>query len=270
MSEMAVDNDFLDLMDMKLADGRNFNKDMPTDQKKFLVNEAAVKYTGWQKPVGAKLSMGEPEFSEVIGVVKDFHFASLKDKIEPMALILTPKTMGYLLIRTEAANLPATISFVEQKWKTFDPKHPMEHFFLDENFDKQYRAEEKMLTIFGYFSGLTILIACLGLFGLASFTAEQRTKEIGIRKVLGSSVSEIVLLLSRDFAWLVVIAIVLASPIAWYGMHHWLQDFAYRTSISLWVFALAGFVALAIALATVSFQAARAALLNPVKALRTE
>ena len=167
-------------------------------------------------------------------------------------------------------HLPATISFIEQKWKAFDPRHPMEYFFLDENFNKQYRSEEKMLTVFGYFAALTILIACLGLFGLASFTAEQRTKEIGIRKVLGSSVSEIMLLLSKDFAWLVLIAILLAAPIAWYGMNRWLQDFAYRTEIHWWIFVLSGLAALIIAMLTVSFQAAKAARLNPIKALRAE
>jgi putative ABC transport system permease protein len=184
--------------------------------------------------------------------------------------MLAPKNQGFLLARVDAQNLPATISFIEEKWQTFDKKHPMEYFFLDENFNKQYRAEEKMLTVFGYFAALTILIACLGLFGLASFTAEQRTKEIGIRKVLGSSVTEIMLLLSKDFAWLVLISILLASPIAWYGMNRWLRDFAYRTEIHWWIFVLAGLAALIIAMLTVSFQAAKAARLNPIKALRAE
>ncbi len=146
----------------------------------------------------------------------------------------------------------------------------MEYYFLDENFSRQYRSEEKMLAVFGYFASLTILIACLGLFGLTSFTAEQRTKEIGIRKVLGSSVTDIVILLSRDFALLVFISIVLACPVAWYGMHYWLQDFAYRLPIQWWIFVLAGITALLIAMLTVSFQAAKAAWLNPVKALRSE
>ena len=174
------------------------------------------------------------------------------------------------MVRVSPQNLPATIGFVENKWKAFDPKHPMEYFFLDENFNKQYRAEEKMLTAFGYFAALTILIACLGLYGLASFTAEQRTKEIGIRKVLGSSVSEIMLLLSKDFAMLVVISVILATPLAWYGMHHWLQNFAYRTEIHWWIFALAGLAALVIAMLTVSFQARKAARLNPIRALRAD
>jgi putative ABC transport system permease protein len=171
-------------------------------------------------------------------------------------------------VRVNTANLPATISSIQDKWKMFDPKHPMEYFFLDEFFNQQYRTEEKMLTIFGYFAALTIIIACLGLFGLTSFTAEQRTREIGIRKVLGSSVTDIIMLLTRDFALLVIIAIVLATPIAWYGMHYWLQDFAYRTPLSPWTFLLAGFSAMLIAVLTISFQAAKAATTSPVKALR--
>jgi putative ABC transport system permease protein len=146
----------------------------------------------------------------------------------------------------------------------------MDYFFLDDSFNEQYRAEEKMLTIFGYFTILTIIIACMGLFGLASFMAEQRTKEIGIRKVMGSSITGIVVLLTKDFAVLVIIAIIIASPIAWYGMQHWLQDFAYRTPISAWVFIVSGLIALCIAILTVSFKATRAAMEDPVQALRTE
>jgi putative ABC transport system permease protein len=271
MSSMFIDYEFLDLMQIKLASGRNFQKDLRSDDTAaFIINETAAKFMGWKEPLGKRIEMGLGYNGRVVGVVKDFHFTTLHNKIEPLAMVLAPKTQGYLLLRVASEEMPATISFIEQKWKTFDPRHPMEYFFLDENFNKQYRAEEKMLTVFGYFAGLTILIACLGLFGLASFTAEQRTKEIGIRKVLGSSVSEIILLLSKDFAWLVLIAILLASPLAWYGMHHWLQDFAYRTEIKWWFFAVAGFSALAIAMLTVSFQAAKAANLNPIKALRSE
>jgi putative ABC transport system permease protein len=271
LSSMFIDYDFLDLMEIKLATGRNFEKNRRSDDTAaFIINETAAKFLGWKDPIGKSLEMGLGYNGKVIGVAKDFHFTTLHNKIEPLAMMLAPKTQGFLLLRVSSDNLPATISFIEQKWKAFDPRHPMEYFFLDENFNQQYRAEEKMLTVFGYFAGLTILIACLGLFGLASFTAEQRTKEIGIRKVLGSSVSEIMLLLSKDFALLVVFAIVFASPLAWYGMHHWLQDFAYRTEIKWWFFVLAGFSALVIAMLTVSFQAAKAANLNPIKALRSE
>lgn len=271
LSTIFVDYDFLEMMEIKLLDGRNFSQSIPTDDSlAYIINETAAKWLGWDNPLGKKMESGLGGKGKVIGVVKDFHLASLHNKIEPLAIMLAPKSQGYLMVRVAPQNLPATISFVENKWKAFDPKHPMEYFFLDENFNKQYRAEEKMLTAFGYFAALTILIACLGLYGLASFTAEQRTKEIGIRKVLGSSVSEIMLLLSKDFAWLVVIAILLATPLAWYSMHHWLQNFAYRTEIHWWIFALAGLAALLIAMLTVSFQAGKAARLNPIRALRAE
>jgi putative ABC transport system permease protein len=271
MAAMFVDYDFLDLMGIKLAQGRNFSRDYTDDSKNsYIINEAAARELGWKDPLGKLLVMGDNDSSYVIGVVKDFHYTSLHNKIEPLVIALIPTMPAYMLVRVKPDNLPRTIQTIETIWKNFDPKHPMEYYFLDENFARQYRSEEKMLTVFGYFAGLTILIACLGLFGLTSFTAEQRTKEIGIRKVLGSSVTDIVILLSKDFALLVFISIVLACPVAWYGMHYWLQDFAYRLPIQWWIFVLAGVAALLIAMLTVSFQAAKAAWLNPVKALRSE
>ncbi|PSR53603.1 hypothetical protein AHMF7605_08725 [Adhaeribacter arboris] len=271
MAAMFVDHDFIDLMGIKLLKGRNFSKNDPTDLKgAYLINEAAARDLGWKDPLGKKLAMGDYDSSTVVGVIKDFHYTSLHHKIEPLVIALSPTPPAYLLVRLKPNHLPLTLRKVEAIWKTFDPKHPMEYFFLDANFAKQYRSEEKMLTVFGYFAGLTILIACLGLFGLTSFTAEQRTKEIGIRKVLGSSVTDIVILLSKDFALLVLISIILACPVAWYSMHYWLKDFAYQLPIQWWVFVVAGVAALFIAMLTVSFQAAKAAWLNPVKALRSE
>jgi putative ABC transport system permease protein len=270
MAAMFVDHDFVDLMGIKLIKGRNFSIDLATDLKgAYIINEAAARYLGWKNPVGKKLDMADWN-GRIVGVVKDFHYTSLHRNIEPLVLALAPSAPTYLLVRVKPAHLSRTIHSIEAIWKNFDPKHPMDYYFLDENFAKQYRSEEKMLTVFGYFAGLTILIACLGLFGLTSFTAEQRTKEIGIRKVMGSSMSDIVILLSKDFAVLVVIAIALACPVAWYGMHYWLQDFAYRLPIQWWIFVVAGTAALVIAMLTVSFQAAKAAWLNPVKALRSE
>ncbi|MFD2247098.1 ABC transporter permease [Pontibacter ruber] len=267
---MSVDYDFLDVMGIELKEGRNYDRRMKTDETEgVIVNEAAARWMGWDNPIGKRIEYNDRDL-QVIGVVKDFHVQSLHTKVEPLVLKLRPQSAGYVLVRLKPENMASTVRFVENQWQAFDPKHPMEYFFMDEHFDKQYRAEAKMLTVFGYFAGLTILIACLGLFGLASFTAEQRTKEIGIRKVLGSSTSDIVVLLSKDFAVLVLIAIVLASPIAWYGMDKWLQDFAYRTELNWWTFALAGFAALLIALVTVSFQAVKAASLDPVKAIRTQ
>ncbi|WP_161890621.1 ABC transporter permease [Pontibacter russatus] len=270
LNVMFVDYDFLDALGIEMKEGRNYSRDMKTDLKGgLIINEAAAKWLGWSEPVGKRMQMADWD-ARVIGVVNDFHVKSLHTEVEPLILALRPSSAGYLLARIKAQEMPATISFVESQWRNFDSKHPMEYFFLDEHFDEQYRAEEKMLTVFGYFAGLTILIACLGLFGLASFTAEQRTKEIGIRKVLGSSTGGIVLLLSKDFALLVLVAIVLASPVAWYGMRTWLQDFAYRTELSWWIFVVAGAAAMAIALLTVSLQAMKAALTDPVKSLRTQ
>ncbi len=270
MAAMFVDHDFVNLMGIKLIKGRDFAKDLSTDLKgAYIINEAAARYLGWQNPVGKKLDMADWN-GRIVGVVKNFHYTSLHSNIEPLVLALAPTAPAYLLVRVKPDHLNRTIHTIEAIWKNFDPKHPMDYYFLDDNFAKQYRSEEKMLTVFGYFAGLTILIACLGLFGLTSFTAEQRTKEIGIRKVMGSSISDLVILLSKDFAVLIIISIVVACPVAWYGMHYWLQDFAYRLPIQWWIFALAGMAALIIAMLTVSFQAAKAAWLNPVKALRAE
>ena len=275
MDLMAVDHDFIPLMDIELKAGRNFSRNIATDQEhSIIINEAAAKWLGWDDPVGKKLMKGNKAIADtptrVIGVVKDFHVESLHAEVKPMALVLLPESPGYMLLRIKPENQAATIQFVEQQWRQFDQKHPMEYFFMDEFFDRQYKAEEKLLTVFGYFATLTILIACLGLFGLASFTAEQRTKEIGIRKVLGASESGIVLLIVKDFAILVLLAIALATPVAWYSMSTWLQDFAYRIDLSWWIFALAGITAMAVALATVSLQAMKAALLDPVVALRNQ
>ena len=268
-----VGYEYLDLMEIPLHAGRNFSKETRTDQNfRYILNEAAAKELGWDnaldkrmKPIWADTANGR-----VIGVVRDFNYTSLHSKIEPLVINLDPN-FGKLLVRLEANTpLAPALSEIERIWNKYFPGYPMDYTFLDESFHQQYQAEEKMLTIFSYFALLTIAIACLGLFGLASYTAEQRTKEIGIRKVLGGSVTDIVVLLSRNFAMLVLVAIVLAVPVSWYIMHSWLQNFAYRTELHWWLFAAAGLAALAIALATVSYQALKAATLDPVKALRTE
>ncbi|WP_165864828.1 ABC transporter permease [Rufibacter latericius] len=270
MNVMFVSYNALELMGIELTEGRTFQKGIPTDAKgAVIVNEAGAKWLGWKNPLGKRVQVTDHD-AKVIGVAKNFNYTSLHNPIEPLMILPIPEGSRYLLARISPQNAEATLTFLEQKWKAFAPKHPMEYFFLDDYFNRQYQAEEKMLTVFGYFAALTILIACLGLFGLASFTAEQRKKEIGIRKVLGSTVVEIVLLLSKDFALLVLLAILIASPLAWYGMKNWLQDFAYQVNLSPWLFFTAGLASLVIAVATVSFQAAKAALLDPVKSLRSE
>lgn len=270
----TVDLAFVQTMGIDMAAGRDFNPAIPTDaQTAVLINETAVHDFGWTEPVGKSLRFGKDgEVLQVIGVVKDYHYQSMKEAITP--LILRVDREGYIfnnvIVRTSGTNLPATLASLENTWKQFIPGRPFTYEFLDEAFDRYYRAEERLGHIFGYFALLAVFIACLGLFGLASYTAEQRTKEIGVRKVLGASVSHIVLLLTKTFARLVLIAFVLAAPLAYLGMNRWLQDFAYRIDISWHILALAGLVAFGIASLTVSYHAVRAAWTDPIKSLRYE
>jgi putative ABC transport system permease protein len=238
----------------------------------MVLNEAAVKMFGYSSPqqaIGKRFKQWGRE-GKIIGVTKDFHFRSLQQPIKPLSMRIEPERTNLVSVDVSAANLPATLAAIENKWKSIVPNRPFSYYFLDEFFDKQYRTEERFGKLFLNFAVLAIIISCLGLLGLASYSTIQRTKEIGIRKVLGASVSGIVNLLSKDFLVLVIISFVIAAPVAWYFMHKWLQDFAYHTSLNVWILVLAGFTALAIALLTVSFQAIRAAVSNPVKSLRTE
>jgi putative ABC transport system permease protein len=205
-----------------------------------------------------------------VGVVKDFHVTSLHESIGPVLLQVRPSSFQYISARISTRNISNTLSFLGQKWSQFSPAFPFEYSFLDEDFDRLYRADEKVGRIIGIFSLLAILVACLGLFGLASYATEQRTKEIGIRKVLGSSIAGIVLLLSKEFTKWVLIANVIAWPIAYYAMKRWLGNFAYRAGIGLEIFIFSGFLAFAIALITVSYQSIKAALTDPVDSLRYE
>lgn len=276
----TVDYDYIPALKMELVAGRAFSREFPTDeQQAFILNETAVKDLGFGTPdkaLGKEIAWDEwltPEKKKngkVIGIVKDFHYKSLHQKIEPFLMHVYPGTFNRLTVRIRPENTAATLADIQNKWHAFMPEYPLQYRFLDETFAKMIEKERKMSQVVTIFSGLAIFIACLGLLGLVAFTAQQRTKEIGIRKVMGASVPQIMVLLSRDFTRLVLIAIVLAVPIAWYGMHRWLQDFAYRIDISWGVFAGAGIAALLIALVTVSFQAIKAAVANPVKALRNE
>lgn len=273
MQAWEVDYDYLKTMGMSLSQGRNFSKDFGSDSSAIIINEAAAKILGYSDPVGKNLyrstNDGRTFKYEIVGVVKNFNFESLKQPIGPLGFFLAPST-GLASFKIKDANLSALLKTIEAKWKTMAPGMPFSYRFLDESFNDMYRDEQRIGKIALTFSILAILIACLGLFGLAAFVAEQRTKEIGIRKVLGASVNGLVGLLSKDFVKLVVIAFVIAAPVAWYFMHKWLQDFEYRISINWVVFALAALIALFIAVATISFQAIKAAMANPVKNLRTE
>lgn len=268
-----VDFDYINQFKIKMIAGRGFSKDFMTDTTQAMVlNEAGVKMFGYSSPeqaIGKRFKQWGRE-GKIIGVMKDFHFKSLQQPIKPLSMRIGPEGSNLVSVNVSAANLPSTIAAIENKWKALIPNRPFSYYFLDEYFDKQYQGEERFGKLFLNFAVLAIIISCLGLLGLASYSTMQRTKEIGIRKVLGASVSGIVNLLSIDFLKLVILSFAIAAPLAWYFMYKWLQDFAYHTSINFWVFALAGFAALAIALLTVSFQAIKAAIANPVKSLRTE
>jgi putative ABC transport system permease protein len=276
VQKFSVDPDYLNTLQIKLRQGRNFSESFPADALgAVLVNESLVKKMGWQSPIGKRVTyfLGKNETAEarVVGVVSDFHTYSLQHKIEPLVLQMpAPFEKDNLYVRIQSGKAAEALVFIKNVYRQFDPNASLSVHFLDENFSRQYKAEQKQGQLLLVFTMLAVLIACLGLFGLAALAAEARTKEIGVRKVLGASVASIVTLLSRDFLKLVLIAIVLATPLAWYAMSRWLESFAYKIDIEWWVFALAGALAVGIALLTVGFQSVRAALMNPVKSLRAE
>lgn len=264
-----VDEHYIDVLKLKVVAGRNFSFEFPTDSSAFLINQSAAKAIGWQQPLGKHLD-GNGARGPVIGVVEDFNFASLRQEVQPLVFVMNRWPLPYLAVRLKPGNVADGIAAVETLWKEFVPNSPFEYSFLDQDYQKQYESEQRLAQLFLVFSVLAILIACLGLFGLVSFVSEQRTKEIAMRKVLGASVAGVVGLLTKDFVKLVLLANLVAWPVAWFAMNKWLQSFAYRIDIAWWVFALAGGLALVIALATVGTQAVRAALANPVEALRYE
>ena len=268
-----VDFDFINQYKFKVAAGRGFSTEFPTDSTQAMViNESAARSFGYTKPQEA-LGRDFDQWGrkgKIIGVLKDFHYKSLQQNIQPLVMRFEPWGLGMISIKVSTANLPSTIKAIGNKWKQIIPNRPFEYNFLDESFNRQYQADEKFGNLFFNFAVLAIFISCLGLLGLASYSTIQRTKEIGVRKVLGASVSNIVNLLSIEFIKLVLIAFVIAAPVSWYGMNIWLHDFAYRTAITWWMFAIAGIAAVIIAFATISFQAIKAALANPVKSLRSE
>jgi putative ABC transport system permease protein len=266
-----VDENYISTLGIKLIAGRNFSSQMASDSLAMIVNEAFVKKLGQKDPLNQTLyrtSYGLQKY-HIIGVIKDFHFSSLKDEIKPLALYYS-EDRGAITARVKTADITGLMSQIESRWKDLTPNNQFSYSFMDADFDATYRSEQRIGTIFICFTTLAICIACLGLFGLAAYAAEQRNKEIGIRKVLGASVSTIVNMLSMDFIKLVFIAIIIASPAAWWAMNKWLEGFAYRISIQWWIVALAGFTALFIAFITISFQSIRAAIANPVKSLRSE
>jgi putative ABC transport system permease protein len=277
IKNVSADYDFIPTYGIQLAAGRNFSRDYSMDTSNFILNEAAIKAIGWKSPqeaIGRNFMYGGTK-GKVIGVIKDFHFESLQHEIVPMILLNPPTTptdsrFNNLSIKLAGNNIPAALVSVEKIWKRYLPELPYRYSFLDANYNKLYQSEQRQGTIFTVFACIAIFIACLGLFGLSAFEITQRVKEIGVRKVLGAKVSSIVTLLSKDFLKLVLIATIIAFPIAWYAMSHWLHGFAYRVDMHWWVFVLSAMLALIIALITVSFQAIKAAIANPVESLRSE
>ncbi|MEJ7678098.1 MAG: FtsX-like permease family protein [Segetibacter sp.] len=266
----AVGYDFTKTMHLQLAQGRDFSKDFPTDLAGYIINESALKLIGYKDPVGKPLTFWKKK-GTIIGVLKDFHFNSLHTQINPLVLRLDENIeRGAALIRTEPGKTKEALANLEKVCKQLNPKFPFTYKFLDEEYQKLYKSEQVVSHLANYFAFLAIFISCLGLLGLVMFTSEQRTKEFGIRKVLGASPATLFNLLSKEFLFLVLIAMIIASPIAWISMNKWLQNYTYRVDISWWMFVVAGAIAILIALITVSFQAIKAALANPVKSLRTE
>ncbi|NIO48584.1 MAG: FtsX-like permease family protein [Candidatus Aminicenantes bacterium] len=275
MFHMYFDDDFIPNYGIEIIAGRAFRKEMKTDlMGAFLINKAAVRAFGWSHPeeaIGKRLFTGNGgRVNPIIGVTKDFHYRGLQSEVEPLVMEFLPTSFRYFTLSIDITDLNETLAFVKSQWKALWPGHPFEHFFLDADFDRQYRADEQIGNVLGIFTFLGLFIACLGLLGLASFTAESRTKEIGIRKVLGASVRGIVLMFSKQFTKWILLANCFAWPVAYYFMDKWLKNFAYRTSIDLWIFVLAALVALVFTLITVSFQAIKAATANPVDSLRYE
>jgi putative ABC transport system permease protein len=275
MQRWDVDYDFVKTLNLEMKTGRAFSEDFPSDSSGIIINETAAKILGFADPIGKRIfRMEDPHGNArqtftIVGVVKNFHFESLRQNIGALSLVLKP-SYGLVAVRLKGGDYKNTIASIESLWKSMAPGQPFNYQFMDADFENQYRSEQRVGQIFITFAIISIIIGCLGLFGLSAYTAERRTKEIGVRKVLGASVGNIIGLLSRDFIKLVLISILFGSPVAWYAMNAWLADFAFHITISWWMFVAAGFLAIGIALLTVSFQSIKAALMNPVKSLKSE
>lgn len=265
---LAVDKDFVSFFKMKMAEGAAFTGSA-ADSSNLIFNEAAVKELGLKNPVGKRFTLRDVKCT-IIGVVKDFHFTSMKEKISPAIFYYKPNHLGNIYIKTTGRDAQKAIAAAGQQFKAYNAGFTFDYSFLDDDFNSLYKGEQQEGQLFIYFAGIAIFISCLGLLGLAAYTAQVRTREIGVRKVLGASTMNITRMLSIDFLMLVLVSVVIATPVAWYGINSWLQGFAYRTTLHWWVFALAGATAIIIALVTISFQSVKAAMLNPVKTLRSE
>ena len=266
----AIDQDYIETMNMEIVQGRNFSIKFPSDTSNFIFNEKAINVMGMADPIGKPFVLDEDARGTIVGVVKDFHFLPLTNAMEPLILMIQPGFYREVLVKIRSDNMKKTIRHIENAWKKISPDYPFEYHFLDERFEANYRDELRAGKIFQYFVIIAIFISCLGLLGLASFTAEQKTKEIGVRKVLGASIPRIVFLLIKEFTKWVILSNLIAWPIAYFAMNSWLQNFAYRVNIGILTFILSAIVALVIAVMTVSYQSIKAALANPVESLQYE
>jgi putative ABC transport system permease protein len=269
-TQASVGYDFVKSMQLTLLKGRDFSKDYGTDSAAYIINETALARIGYKDPIGQPIEFWGTK-GKIIGLLKDFHFNSLHVPIEPLIIRLEDnRTSGYALIRTQAGKTKEALAGLEKLWKQLNPEFPFAHQVAEEEYAFLYEKEKIIQTLSNYFAFLGIFISCLGLLGLVMFTAGQRAREISIRKVLGANTASLFALLSKDFVWLVGIAMVIASPLAWWAMNNWLQNFVYRIPIHWSIFGIAGLAAVVIALGTISFQAFKAAIANPVKSLRSE
>jgi putative ABC transport system permease protein len=268
---LGVDYDFVPSFNIEIKAGRNFSKNFASDNKAVMLNEEAVKLLGFKNDEDAiNKKVIRADTLTVVGVVADYHHEGLQKKVQPMIILLRPDARQYYSVKLGKENIHQTVASIEKKWRKYFTSDPFNYFFLDDSFNSQYKSDEMFGSIFTIFSVLAILIACFGLSGLSSYNVLQRRKEIGVRKVLGASVPQLLMLLSKDFLRLVTIAFLIAIPLTWLVMNKWLDDFAYRINISWWVFVISGVIAIVIAFATICFQAIKASLANPVKSLRTE
>ncbi len=272
LTYILSDHEFVDTFGLTIVEGRNFSRAYATDSTEgYILNETAVRQLGLEAPLGRRIYLGEGDREgQIIGVVKDFHYYSPRDKIDPMAILIDPSQAGYAAVRLTSTDMETVLPEIEAVWREGAPQFPFEHFFANESFERRFRFDRKVGEMLSAFAVLAVVICCLGIFGLISFTTQQSSKEIGIRKVLGGSVIGIVVLLSKKFTRWVVIANIVAWPAAWYIMHAWLQGFAYRTSVSPAAFFAAGFLSLLVAVLSISYQALKAALADPIKSLRYE
>ncbi len=275
MQTWGVDHDYVSTMGFEIIAGRNFDQQFKADSLSIIINESAVGTIGMspEEVIGKRYTpdLGEqnPRFFTIVGVVKDFHFSPFREDIEALSLHLNNFSES-MAIKLRTADFQTAISGVEDIWSRLAPGQPFDYYFMEDSFNKTYKAEQRLGRIFFIFTTLSILIACLGLFGLAAFNAEKRTKEIGVRKVMGATVGQITYRLSADFLKLVGVAILISLPVGWYAMNKWLEDFSYRIEVKWWVLVLAAFLAVVISLLTVSYQSIKAAIVNPVQSLRTE